>query len=180
MKTLFVPVRSRSRLINRLAYSLTALLVAGMLWACNKNDTVAPSSVDTVALKNMRASFNALEGEWLLTNFRRTPLTPDLQNKATLILTKKAEDALQIGGRSFVNWYGGSFRLDETKGLVVSTEPIISTLMAGTPEQMDAESRHVNGLEQITYFELTADNQLNLYLGDRNDPATEVIICTKK
>jgi heat shock protein HslJ len=128
----------------------------------------------------MRASFNSLEGEWELTDFKKASLTPDLKNKATLTLTKRSEDLLQMSGRSFVNWYGGSFRLDETKGLIVSTGPMVSTEIGAAPELMEAETRHLYGLEKAIAFELTTSSQLKLYLGEKTSESTEVMIFNRK
>ncbi len=167
-----------------LTYAATALLLMVTAWACNQNGAAAPrqseKTVDPAAYSSMRASFNSLEGEWLLTTYQHAPLPVEQQNKASLVLKKQSPDAMQMGGKSFVNWYGGTFRLDETEGLIVSAEPIIQTFIAGPPQLTEAETRHIDGLSKVYYFELDTNQQLKLYLGEKSNPATEVMVYTRK
>jgi hypothetical protein len=165
-------------------HPLATLFLFLLLTACHQEKPVTPSRdrqpPDPAQYSTMRISFHSLEGEWLLTNYKLKPLPQDLQNQATLILKKQTDERMQIGGRSFVNLYGGSFSLDETKGLLVSAEPVMQTLIGGSPQQMEAEGRHLNDLEKVQYFEIDSDGRLNLYIGKKDHPATEVMICTKK
>lgn len=169
--------------MNRLTVMRQFLLstVVGLaLMGCTQNQVDPADQAPSATIQAMRASFGSLEGNWLLSNYKHSPLPASQQNRATLVLTKQADDALQLGGRSFINHYGGSFSLDETKGLLVSTDPLISTKMGGSTEDMQAEITYYNLLTKVTYFELTSDGQLVLYTGPKEARDTEVLYFTKK
>lgn len=128
----------------------------------------------------MRVSFTALEGDWWLTTYQNAPLPQPLQNKAWLRLTKESADVLSMGGVGFVNHYKGTFRLDEAKGLVVLTDGLVQTLIGAPDEQAKAEARYFDELSKARTFELTDTGQLKLYSGEKGNPATEVLVFTKK
>ena len=129
----------------------------------------------------MRVSFSALEGDWLLTTYQNAPLPQELQNKALLRLTKQSADVLQMVGSSFVNGYGGTARLDEGKGLIIVTDGIVQQLMASTNDELNkAEVRYFDYLSKAKTFELTGSGQLKIYSGEKGNPATEVMVFTKK
>lgn len=187
MKTLHFPLRLIFRIKILLAHSIAALFLSTTLWSCSQEPEITPApdplqaAVSEADYRSMRTSFSSLEGEWLLTTYENAPLPSKHQNKATLTLTKQSADLMQMVGQSFVNEFGGRFSLDETSGLIVlKDEGIIQMLMAASEELMQAESRYINGLTKATYFELTNNDQLRLYLGDKGNPATEVMILTKK
>ena len=85
-----------------------------------------------------------------------------------------------MGGVGFANHYGGTFRLDEEKGLVVLTVPIVQTLIGGSEEQMKAEGQLLDALSKAKTFELTGSGQLKIYSGEKGNPATEVMVFSKK
>lgn len=182
MKTLFSHQCTIDTLQSVAVRALSGLLLLGSLAACTRdNADPTPSTSGQVATyQAMRTSFNSIEGEWLLTNYQNTPLPASLQNKATLSFTKQSAEVMRMGGRSFVNFYGGSFRLDETKGLIIAKDPINQTLIGASTELLEAESRHLDGLSKATSFELAQNGQLRLYLGDKGNAATEVMIYTRK
>lgn len=159
---------------------LFAGIVCLGFFTCGTTATVDPDSpAPATSLQTMRSSFGSLEGDWVLTNYKNNPLPTALQNRATLVLKKENTDRLDVGGRSFINHYGGSFSLDETKGLVVSTDGLFSTKMGGSPEAMQAENAYYAHLEKATYFELADNGQLLLYAGPKDDTRTEVLYFTR-
>ncbi|QHV96724.1 META domain-containing protein [Spirosoma endbachense] len=159
---------------------LLAVLVGLCSFSCTKTPVDSDNPTPSAGLQAMRASFGSLAGEWVLTNYKNQPLAPTLQNRATLVLKKQTDETLEAGGRSFVNYYGGSFSLDESKGLVISTNGLISTKMAGSAEDMQAETTYYNNLEKAIYFELANTGQLLLYIGPKGDASTEVLYFSKK
>lgn len=178
MKTLLFPVLTKTVLAYTLA--LGSLLTT---FACQEQSAAPSPNSSTVSAADyraMRVSFTALEGEWWLTNYQNTPLPQHLQNKAWLKLTKESADVLRMGGIGFVNHYGGTFRLDEAKGLIVLTDGVGQTLIAGPDEQANAETRYLDELSKARTFELTNSGQLKIYAGDKSNPATQVLVFTKK
>ena len=88
---------------------------------------------------------------------------------------------LQLVGSSFVNGYGGTARLDEEKGLIIVTDGIVQQLVASTNDELNkAEVRYFDYLSKAKTFELTGSGQLKIYSGEKSNPATEVLIFTKK
>jgi heat shock protein HslJ len=158
---------------------LTAVLALS-LFGCNPEhvDNVTPAPA--ASIQSMRASLNALEGNWVLTNYKNDPLEPAQQNRATLALSKQTDGSLRIGGRSFINLYGGTFAVDEQKGLIISTNDIISTLVGGSQADMEAEKEYLDRLSKATYFELSGANQLQIFDGQKDAPGTEVLYFTRK
>ncbi|UHG93140.1 META domain-containing protein [Spirosoma oryzicola] len=160
--------------------SLAALVGLG-LSNCNTTRDVDPVDMtSSPTVQTMRASFGSLAGEWVLTNYKNQPLPPTLQSRTTLVLKKESNDNLTVGGQSFVNYYGGSFLLDETKGLIVSAQGIYSTKIGGSPEAMQAENDYYINLGKATYFEFDQHGQLRLYTGPKEDASTELLYFTKK
>lgn len=178
MKTLQFPLQTKTLLAY--AFALCTLLTT---FACQEQSvTPTPNSSTITAAEYgaMRVSFSALEGDWWLTTYQNTPLPQNLQNKAWLKLTKESSDILRMGGVGFVNHYGGTFRLDEAKGLIVLTDGVGQTLIAGPDEQAKAETRYFDELSKAKTFELTDSGQLKIYSGDKGNPATEVLVFTRK
>ncbi len=178
MKTLQFPFQTKTLL----AYSF-ALCTLLTTFACQEQSatpTPNSSTISAAEYRAMRVSFSALEGDWLLTTYQNTPLPQHLQNKAWLRLAKESADVLQMGGVGFVNHYGGTFRLDEAKGLIVLTDGIGQTLIGGPDEQAKAETHFFEELGKAKTFELTDTGQLKIYSGEKGNPATEVLVFTKK
>lgn len=182
MKTLQFPRQTKTLL----AYSLALCTLLTTLMACSQDGQNSPSpngsnaTISAADYRTMRISFTALEGDWWLTTYQNLPLPQPLQNKAWLRLEKQSTDVLRMGGVGFPNHYGGTFRLDEAKGLVVLTDPIFQTLIGGSEEQKKAEGRFLNALSKAKTFELTDNGQLKIYSGEKGNSATEVMVFTKK
>ena len=182
MKTQIARLTSNARLTARLVYSLSAFALVTMLWACGQQPEPAPAQATITAdqYRNMRTSFNGLEGDWSLSDYRQAPLAASLKGKAWIRFTKESADGYRIGGYSFVNHFGGNLRLDETKGLIVVTDGIVQTLIGASEELMQAESRYLGGLAKAQSYELTATGQLVIYLGTQSSPTTEAMVFTRK
>ncbi len=178
MKLLQFPRQTKTLL----AYSFTlfTLLTAFACQEQSASPTRDSATVSAAEYRAMRVSFSALEGDWLLTTYQNTPLPQHLQNKAWLKLEKQSADLLRMGGVGFVNHYGGTFQLDEAKGLIVLTEGIGQTLIGGPDEQANAETRYLDELGKARTFELTDTGQLKIYAGEKDNAATEVLVFTKK
>ncbi|GAB3997640.1 hypothetical protein GCM10028807_43190 [Spirosoma daeguense] len=149
------------------------------LLACNQNNVVPDPTPSSANVQAMRASMSSLEGNWVLTNYKNNPLPSALQNRATLVFQDKSGDSIRVGGRSFINHYGGKFEINEQKGLIVSTTDFISTMMGGSDEDMRAETQFIERLSKATFFELPSSNQLQLYLGSKDKPS-EIMYFTRK
>ncbi|GAB3717148.1 hypothetical protein GCM10027592_59050 [Spirosoma flavus] len=149
------------------------------LFACNQSNVQPDQTSPAPTIQAMRASMSSLEGNWVLTNYKNDPLASAQQNRATLSFQNQTGDEMQIGGRSFINHYGGTFEVDEQKGLIVSTDDIISTLMGGSEADMNAENKYLDRLSKAKFFELSGTNQLTLYVGTKDSP-TEVMYFTRK
>lgn len=97
MKTQLAYLIPKSRLSLRIAYSLTAFMLATMLWACDRASDSAPApaqaTVTADQYRAMRTSFNSLDGDWSLTTYRNAPLPASLQNKTWLRFTKESDDS---------------------------------------------------------------------------------------
>jgi len=176
---------SFSRMTTRLAYSLTAFALATLLWACGQDSASTPTptqnTITAAQYQQMRASFNGLEGDWSLTTYQNDPLPASLQNKAWLRFTKESGDTHRIGGVGFINHYGGTVRLDETKGLIVVTDDLTQTLMGSTNDAINkAEARFFSTLRKATSYELATNGQLRISLGDQSNTAADVMVFTKK
>lgn len=165
-----------------LAYSFAVCTFLTTLACREQSATPTPdsSTISAADYRAMRVSFTSLEGDWWLTTYQNAPLPQNLQNKAWLRLEKQSADVLRMGGIGFPNHFGGTFRLDETKGLVVLTDGIIQTLIGASEEQTKAEARYFDELRKAKSFELTTNGQLKIYAGDKGNPATEVLVFTKK
>ncbi|GAB3948151.1 hypothetical protein GCM10028805_21820 [Spirosoma harenae] len=158
---------------------LLSAIIGLSLFACNQTSVEPDSTPSTATIQSMRASLSSLEGNWVLTNYKNNPLASALQNRATLSFQDQPGDVMLVGGRSFINHYGGKFEIDEQKGLIVKTDDIISTLMGGSETDMNAESQYMDRLSKVTFFEIPSSNQLQLYVGQKNSP-TEVMYFTRK
>lgn len=178
-------IASPTRMTTRLAYSLTAFTVAILLWSCEQDSASTPgpkqNTITAAQYQQMRASFNGLEGDWLLTTYQNDPLPDPLQNKAWLRFTKESGDTHKIGGVGFINHYGGTVRLDETKGLIVVTDDLLQTLMGSTNDAINkAEARFFSMLRNATSYELATNGQLRISLSDQSSTAPDVMVFTKK
>lgn len=178
MKIVSFPRQTKTLLVY--SFSLFTLLTAFSCQQQPATPTPDSSTVSAAEYQAMRVSFTALEGDWWLTTYQNAPLPQHLQNKAWLSLEKQSADVLRMGGVGFPNYYGGTFRLDEAKGLVVLSDRINQTLIGGSEEQMKAEGRFLDALSKAKTFELTDTGQLKIYSGEKGNPATEVIVFTKK
>ena len=157
---------------------LPALLGLGLL-ACSQNNVVPDPTPSSANVQAMRASMSSLEGNWVLTQYKSGSLPSSLQNRATLVFQDRSGDSIRVGGRSFINHYGGKFEINEQKGLIVSTDAFISTLMGGSDEDMRAEVQFMERLSKATLFELPSSNQLQLYLGSKENPS-EIMYFARK
>lgn len=177
-------IASFSRINVRLTYSLTAFAVATLLWSCGQDSASTPTPAQNTTMaaqyQQMRASFNSLEGDWLLTTYQNDPLPAALQNKAWLRFTKESGDTHRIGGVSFINYYGGTARLDETKGVIVVTSDLLQTLMGSTDDAVNkAEARYLSVLRKATSYELATNGQLRITLSDQHGTVTDVMVFSK-
>lgn len=185
MKTQIASSNPMARITTRLAYSLMAFALATLLWSCGQDSASTPppqqSAITAAQYQQMRASFNGLEGDWLLTTYQNDPLPASLQNKAWLRFTKESGDTHKIGGVGFINHYGGTVRLDETKGLIVVTDDLVQTLIGSTDDALNkAEARFFSTLRKATSYELATNGQLRISLSDQSSTAPDVIVFTKK
>ena len=155
---------------------LTAILSSGPA-GCSQDPTMPDvKPIDpAVSIKMMRTSLSSLEGTWLFTNYKNEALAPALQNRATLTFKDQIDKGMQVGGRSFINHYGGTFEVDDQKGLLVSTDAIFATRMGGSEADLKAESKYLDRLSKATFFELSGANELRLYIGPKESPSTEVM-----
>lgn len=176
-----LPFPRQTKTLLAYSFSLFTLLTA---FACQEQSATPTPNSSTISAAEygaMRVSFNALEGDWLLTTYQNAPLPQELQNKASLQLTKQSADVLKMVGTSFVNGYGGTARLDEEKGLIIVTDGIIRQLVASTNDELNkAEARYFNYLSKARTFELTSSGQLKIYSGEKGNTDTEVLLFTKK
>ena len=175
-----LPVFRQTKSVLTYSVVLCSLLTTLACQQPSATPTPDSATISKAEYRTMRVSFTALEGDWWLTTYQNTPLPQHLQNKAWLRLTNESANVLRMGGVAFPNHYGGTFRLDEARGLIVLTDPIGQTLIGGSEEQMKAESRFLDALSKAKTFEITDSGQLKIYAGDKGDPATEVLFFTKK
>ncbi|GAB2791751.1 hypothetical protein GCM10027275_40750 [Rhabdobacter roseus] len=164
------------RKVKSWGWALAGLVL--FLSSCQDKEPT-PSAMSPERIQAMRTSFQTLEGQWVLKNFEKNPLPSSLENKATLIFEKQSDNTYQLGGRSFVNWFGGTFTLDEEKGLLVAHNNVISTLIGGPPAESQAESRYYEALQKAQFFELTDNGTLKIYAGEPGKASTEVMIFVK-
>lgn len=158
-------------LISNLIFLITVI-------ACKKSSLTIEVSRDE-QMARMKADFSSLDGtDWVLKNYATSPLPTKLKNTITLKFEKQSAVSYHVSGRSFVNWYGGDFNLDEEKGLVVNKEHLFSTEMAGPPENMKAEETYYQHLQKASYFKIEG-NELWLYVA-KTDSAEEVMYFIKK
>lgn len=155
------------------------LIAAVTLSSCHPtNDDTRPT--DDPVITSMRTGLGSLEGEWTLTHYLKKPLPPNQQNRVTLQLTNRSGNSLALSGLCFVNSYGGTLKVKDVKDLTLLEEDLYWTDMAGTPEDMEAETHYFKALQKATYFEFPTSGKLALYLGDKANPATEVMYFIRK
>ncbi|HLL94217.1 MAG TPA: META domain-containing protein [Spirosoma sp.] len=155
---------------------LTAILSSGLA-SCSQDPTklaIQPTDA-ALTIKMMRTSLRSLEGNWLFTNYKNEALAPVLQNRPTLSFQDQTEKVMRVGGRSFINYYGGTFEVDDQKGLLVLTDAVFATRMGGSEADLKAESKYLDRLSKATFFELSGANELRLYIGPKESPSTEVM-----
>jgi heat shock protein HslJ len=64
-------------------------------------------------------------------------------------------DADTIGGRAAVNTYGGDYTASPSGSLIITG--LVSTLIAGAPPAMEAESKYFEALGNVRKYNLDAD-----------------------
>jgi heat shock protein HslJ len=78
-------------------------------------------------------------------------------------------DADTIGGRAAVNTYGGEYTPSSSGSLIITG--LVSTLIAGSPPAMEAESKYFEALGNVRKYRVDADS-LVMMDGDSRDLLT--------
>ena len=141
---------------------LTCVLLASLMQvvlACDEEpiNRADDTSADEVP-SDAGPLINSLsECEWLLLNYKYKRLPVDLQKKSVIQFSKGADGTFYASGTSFLNQYSGVFTLDEKNHLVLSVHDIISTLMGGTAEQVEAEEYYFKKLYNTKSYGLSGN-----------------------
>jgi META domain len=146
--------------------------------ACQKTDVSTTTSTELSKAQNITTSRMATEniaGEWAFKGYLNAKISSTAQ--ATLNIAKDGTNSYILSGRSFVNLYNWTFKIDETAGLVIGKGNGISSLMAAMDEKMmQDETNYLNNLGLSKKFAIE-NNTLKIYL---NNPATEIMYFEKK
>lgn len=152
-------------------------IVAVLSFSCTNED----ESAQTVDLVPLQTTMAALENSaWTLTNYKNNPFEAAFENVIQINFETIAEDQIRFNGRSTVNYYVGTFTINQTQGSLFHTNETATTLIAGTnPRDNEIETSYYDQLSKVSYFELK-DNQLWIYLGNKENTATEVMLFSPK
>ena len=102
----------------------------------------------TLTFSRLNMQINPLaDTNWELAN----PTYAGLEKKPFLNFTGDS-----IGASVGLNSMGGGYKIDGAK---ITFEPLISTMMAGPPALMNAESQYSKALESVRTFEISPDGQ---------------------
>ncbi|MGC3947067.1 MAG: META domain-containing protein [Chryseolinea sp.] len=96
--------------------------------------------------------------EWLLVDYKINHLPANLKNKALLVLEGGPGDPHSGGGKSFLNWYYGSFSVDEEKHLIHAVGELTRTLVGGTDLEIEVEQAYFRNLKQTKSYDLAGNN----------------------
>jgi heat shock protein HslJ len=107
-------------------------------------------------------------------NYSINKLPTSFEKMANIQFNNLITNSVQYSGKSFVNYYGGTLKIDEIKGLIIQENNGFSTKMASDESSMKAEYDYFANLAKTTYFEFSGDRLL-LYLGDKTNSKTEIM-----
>ncbi len=130
--------------------------------ACGPEDASSVGSNEVVD----PSGSSLFDSEWILIDYKYAWPTADLKNRATIEFNNSPDDVHLTTGKSFVNSYSGSFRIDEEGKLITLVDNIISTKMGGSPEENSAEIDYFKNLMGVKSYELAGD-YLTLYFDNR-------------
>jgi len=119
--------------------TIAAACAVAMFAGCRGDGQVAPSEGDEMTSEQIHA---ALTGEWKLEAIGGTPVAPWAFPTPTL----EMREAGRIGGRSSVNHWSATIDEAALGQGDVRMGPVISTLMAGSPEAMAVEHAYLQAL----------------------------------
>jgi heat shock protein HslJ len=150
--------------MKRIGWLLVFISILGTHACENENDLPLDIPGDQSG-KVMDSSGSTLfDGQWILVDYKRAPLTTDLRRKVTLTFQNSPVAVHLLSGRSFVNGYSGYFTIDEDHALITYDHDLISTLMGGTDEQNAAETMYFKLMRSVESYELNG-NSLTLHFG---------------
>ena len=137
--------------LHRTTAALAALLMVGSLGACAEYTTTGvPADEEAVAEEAAMEQENPLEG----TTWALTESSLSSEDLGSLGITADFF-ADQVSGQAPVNRYFAGYA---TEGESIEFEEIGSTMMAGEPARMAAETAYFELLGTVTTFELAGDS----------------------
>lgn len=158
-------------------FSLGLAIASLSIFSCKKED-VSPNDVSTI--QAMAKTMNTLnDTKWDFVNYSKEKQPVKLDRKATLEFSEQTNNSINYWGQSFVNYYAGTFSVDNEKGLIIERGDAISTLMGADEASMEAETTYHTKLAKVTFFEVDGTT-LKLYLGEKNDPSVEIMTFEKQ
>ena len=144
------------------------LAISLVLTSCSKAVvSVSPAK----AMAKTLTSIN--DTKWNFVNYSVNKLPTSFEKRANIEFKNLTANSVQYSGRNFVNYYGGTLKVDEAQGLVFQKNAF-STEMASDEASMKAEADFFTNLAKTKFFEISGDKLL-LYLGDKTDSKTEVM-----
>jgi heat shock protein HslJ len=159
-------------IVKKTALLLSSIVVLA-LSSCNKQDSVSPPP------SSMRQTASAINNsKWEFSNYTINKVTLKQEQQATIAFSNFVNNKIDVAGKSFLNFYGGTVTIDDVKGILTYSSGLTS-LMAGDDTTMKLELDFIRNLEKSTYFEIQ-NSQLIIYLGDKNNSKTEKMVFFKK
>lgn len=158
--------------MNLMIKTFVVLLATSLvLTSCSKAVvSVSPAK----AMAKTLTSIN--DTKWNFVNYSVNKLPASFEKRANIEFKNLTANSVQYSGRNFVNYYGGTLKVDEAQGLIIQEDANkgFSTMMASDEASMKAEADFFTNLAKTKFFEISGDKLL-LYLGDKTDSKTEVM-----
>lgn len=163
---------------NAIKIIVSLVLSLSIFISCTKTQ-VSPN--ENTQLKSMARQLTTLNGtKWRLSNYSKAKFEKKYENLVSLSFSDKVDNSISYSGKSFVNNYGGFMKIDESKGLFFEKKPMFSTLIgAEDGNLMTLEVLYYSNLDRATLFEIDSNNNLIIYLGDKDKSNSDFMTFTK-
>ena len=142
--------------------------------SCEKSTT--EEEITTDAFTKLSTVINSLDNTtWAFTNYSKHPFEAQYENIISLDFSDVTDNGVSYSGKSVVNRYLGSIKINRQEGLIIEKGDAITTLKTSTVERdNEIESDYYTNLYKAAYFEIK-NEVLLLYLGSPEDENVEIM-----
>lgn len=148
--------------------------------SCQEAENNNYTTSNDLSTRLTRKQLKTLENtNWMFSNYSANPTEFKYEGKISLKFGSMINNEQAYLGTALVNNYGGVFKVDIGKGLIVEKRGEYTTLASGSEKENTLETRYNENLHKGTFFEIK-NNKLLIYLGDTSNLRTEIMTFIQK